>query len=83
MGATFIIELPAQQNLIAIPVQSLYNNEKVFLVRDSRLVGVPVNRVGELDTDESGYQLLVQSEALIAGAPIVTTQFVLYNLSTC
>ncbi|NOX50574.1 MAG: hypothetical protein GXP16_08565 [Gammaproteobacteria bacterium] len=68
------IQLPAQSSLIAVPVQSIYANNRVYTVRDSRLVSYQIQRVGERETAESGYQILIRSDDIIDGEKIITTQ---------
>ena len=68
------IGLPAQADLIAVPVQSIYDNGRIYAVRDSRLQGFDVERVGELETKEDGYRILIRTDALQSGDQIITTQ---------
>ncbi len=68
------VELPAQNNVIAVPVQSIYDNNRVYSVVDNRLVGHTVQRVGELESEVDGYRILIRSDELSSGAPIVATQ---------
>ncbi|MEM7099194.1 MAG: HlyD family efflux transporter periplasmic adaptor subunit [Pseudomonadota bacterium] len=68
------IELPSQQNLIALPVQSIYENKRIYAVRDNRLVGVDIERVGERESADAGYQILVRSDQVMQGEQIITTQ---------
>jgi len=68
------IVLPAQEGLIAVPVQSIYENSRVYAVVDNRLIGHDIERVGELETDELGYRILIRTNAIQAGDNIITTQ---------
>ncbi len=68
------VELPAQTDLIAVPVQSIYDNNRIYSVVESRLVGHTIERVGELEDLAHGYQILIRSDALKAGDAIVATQ---------
>ncbi|NKC01445.1 MAG: hypothetical protein GKR90_23510 [Pseudomonadales bacterium] len=67
------IELSEQPHLVALPVQSIYGSERVFKVINSRLVSVPIERVGESETEE-GFRLLVRSNGIAEGEAIITTQ---------
>ena len=67
------IELPTEQNLLALPIQSLYENKRIYAVRDNRLVGFDIERVGERESSQ-GYQILVRSQEVKAGEQIITTQ---------
>lgn len=68
------VQLPAQANLIAVPVQSIYDNNRIYSVVDNRLVGHTVERVGEFEDEALGYQILIRSNALTTGDAIVATQ---------
>jgi multidrug efflux pump subunit AcrA (membrane-fusion protein) len=68
------VELPAQSDVIAVPVQSIYDNNRVYSVVNNRLVGHTVQRVGELESEVEGYRILIRSDELSSGAPIVATQ---------
>ncbi len=68
------IVLPAQAGLIAVPVQSIYENSRVYAVVDNRLIGHDIERVGELETEELGYRILIRTDAIQAGDDIITTQ---------
>ena len=68
------IRLPAQSELIAVPVQSIYENNRVYAVKDSRLVGHDIERVGEQDSAEHGYQILIRTDAIQPGDNVITTQ---------
>ncbi len=67
------ITLPQQQGVVALPVQSIYDNRKIFKVVDDRLIGLDIERVGEFNGDQ-GYQILVRTPALAAGDHVITTQ---------
>jgi multidrug efflux pump subunit AcrA (membrane-fusion protein) len=68
------IELPAQAQLIAVPVQSIYENNRVYAVRDGRLVGHDIERVGEQESAEHGYQILIRTGEIQPGDDVITTQ---------
>jgi multidrug efflux pump subunit AcrA (membrane-fusion protein) len=68
------IHLPAQENLVALPIQAIYENRRIYKVKENRLVGLEVDRVGEHESAESGYQILVRSADIQPGDEIVTTQ---------
>jgi multidrug efflux pump subunit AcrA (membrane-fusion protein) len=67
------VSLPAEEALVALPVQSLYDSSRVYSVQDSRLVGHKVERIGERETVE-GYEVLVRSAELVTGDRVITTQ---------
>jgi multidrug efflux pump subunit AcrA (membrane-fusion protein) len=68
------ITLPEEQNVIALPVQSLYENNRIYRVDGDRLQGIEVIQVGDhIDTD-GHYQVLVRSEFINPGDHYITTQ---------
>ncbi|EAR59787.1 efflux RND transporter periplasmic adaptor subunit [Neptuniibacter caesariensis] len=68
------VQLPAEENLIALPPQSLYGLDRVYRVTsEGRLEAVKVERIG--DSNETGKpQVLVRSNTISAGDRIITTQ---------
>jgi len=68
------ITLPAVGNTLAIPVQSLYGNKRIYRVADNRLQGIEVTRVGERLSENGGYEVLVSSPDLVSSEEIVVTQ---------
>jgi multidrug efflux pump subunit AcrA (membrane-fusion protein) len=68
------VELPAQADLVAVPAQSIYQNNRIYVVEDGRLRGHEIERAGELETAERGYEILIRSAELEAGDAIITTQ---------
>ena len=68
------LELPAEQNVASVPVQAVYDNQRVYLVENERLRGVDVDVVGEYVNDSGDYRVLVRSEALQEGQSLMTTQ---------
>lgn len=68
------IELPAQSELIAVPVQSIYENNRIYAVKDGRLVGHDIERIGEQESAEHGYQILIRTDAIQPGDNVITTQ---------
>jgi multidrug efflux pump subunit AcrA (membrane-fusion protein) len=68
------VTLPAEQDVVALPVQSIYENDRVYEVVDDRLQALTVERVGDHATDAGEYRILVRGEGLHAGARIITTQ---------
>jgi hypothetical protein len=68
------IAMPAQQNVVALPVQSIYENNRIYEVVDERLKAIEVERIGELRTPTGDYRVLVRSPHLSDGVTIITTQ---------
>lgn len=68
------ITLPAVNNTVAVPVQSLYGNKRIYRVTDDRLEGVEVTRVGERMSDQGVYEVLVSSDQFNPEQHVVITQ---------
>jgi multidrug efflux pump subunit AcrA (membrane-fusion protein) len=68
------VKLPEEDDVVALPVQSLYENNRVYAVQDQRLQSIPIERVGELRTEQGEYRVLVRSPELKPGQKIITTQ---------
>lgn len=68
------VSLPVAENLVALPVQSLYQNNRVYQVVDGRLQSITVDRIGEQESLSGEYQVLVRSSEFVAGQNILTTQ---------
>ncbi|MEZ5559446.1 MAG: hypothetical protein R3E86_13005 [Pseudomonadales bacterium] len=69
-----VIELPAEPALVALPVSALYENDRVYAVRDRRLQAINVTRVGEQQLPDGEYRVLVRSADLNGDERIITTQ---------
>ena len=68
------ITLPEEQNVIVLPIQSIYENNRIYRVEENRLVGINIEEVGDYVEANGHYRLLVRSEKLAAGDLLVTTQ---------
>ena len=68
------VALPAVADVVPIPAEALYGIDQVFLLRDSRMRAVTVQRIGEHMTAEGARRLLVKSDQFSAGAQIIVTQ---------
>jgi hypothetical protein len=68
------ITLPVLNNLDVVPVQSIYDSDKIYRVVDNRLQAIHVERVGEYESEEFGYQVLVHDPRIAQGDQIITTQ---------
>lgn len=65
--------LPIEANVVAVPVQSIYENDRIYRVIDNRLDSVTVERVGEY-LDGGAYRVLVRSSELREDDTVITTQ---------
>ena len=68
------VTLPSEPDVVPLPVQSIYENDRVYQVIDSRLRALTVDRVGELQGPDGSYHVLVRAPELAAGAQVITTQ---------
>ena len=68
------ITLPPEADLVALPVQSIYENDRIYLVHNDRLKALTVERLGDHQTRAGEYRILVRSGELEAGQSILTTQ---------
>ena len=68
------VTLPPEGGVVALPVQSIYENDRVYSLEDDRLKAITVERVGDHQTDEGAHRVLVRSPELLTGVRIITTQ---------
>ena len=68
------IQLPVEESVVAVPVQSLYENGRLYRVESDRLVALDVEQVGDHLDDDGTYRILVRGEALTGGDRLITTQ---------
>jgi multidrug efflux pump subunit AcrA (membrane-fusion protein) len=83
------ITLPEECAVVALPVQSIYENDRIYAIRDLaiddssqldgaglkyRLEAITIERVGEAQTEDGQHRILVRSPAISAGQKIITTQ---------
>lgn len=68
------IRLPEETGVVALPIASLYENDRIYAVEDNRLRAIRVERVGELHTADGDFRVLVRAAELAGGRPVITTQ---------
>ena len=68
------VTLPTEEGVVALPVQSIYENDRIYQVQDDRLQAITVSRVGDYKTETGEYRVLVRSSSLEAGQTVITTQ---------
>ena len=64
---------PSRNDSVALPYSALYGNNTVYTVEDGRLRAIAVERVGETLDEQGNSRVLVRSQGLQSGMPIVTT----------
>jgi len=67
-----VLQRPQASDVVVVPFSALHGGERLYVVRNGRLVGTRVTRIGERrDGDE--VSLLVRSTEIVAGEPVMTT----------
>ncbi len=67
------VEMPALLAVAAIPVQSLYGDDRIYTVVDGRLQGVTVQTLGQRVAEDGQVQLLIQTGLEQAETEVLTT----------
>jgi len=68
------VSLPAEEDVVAIPAEALYGTDRIYLLDDSRMLGVQVERLGEHRDNQGHRRLLVRSTELREGRSVIITQ---------
>ena len=68
------LQMPPQQQVLALPFSALYGLDRVYRVVDQQMYAVQVERVGEFRDANGQRTLLVRSQEIAPGDQIVTTQ---------
>jgi hypothetical protein len=68
------VTLPVESNVVALPVQSICENDRIYQVENDRLQAITVSRMGDYQTRDGQYRVLVHSPALHTGQQVITTQ---------
>jgi len=64
---------PVTKQVIAVPFSAVYDNDRIYLLKNERLEGIKVNQLGR-HSDKSGqYSQLISSPRIQAGDRIVIT----------
>ncbi|MEO1750426.1 efflux RND transporter periplasmic adaptor subunit [Thiofaba sp. EF100] len=66
------LERPLAPDAVALPFSALHGGDRIYLVKDGRLKGVTVQRIGELRINGEA-RLLVHAEALRPGDVVMIT----------
>lgn len=70
---TLDVELPAEPDVIAVPVPALYENDRVYVVKDERLQAIRVRRIGEHRDADGRLSILVRSPELTGVSELLVT----------
>jgi multidrug efflux pump subunit AcrA (membrane-fusion protein) len=71
---TLYLQLPAQDNVIALPFESVYGNNRIYKLDNNRMHSLIIERVGEQVTANGQSSILVRSPELAAGDKVIITQ---------
>ena len=71
---TLSITLPKERNVVVLPIQSIYDNNRIYRVEENRLVGVNIEQVGDYIDADGQYRILIRSAEISKGDVLVTTQ---------
>lgn len=67
------LQRPPQQDVISVPFRAIYGNDRLFLLRDSRMKAVEVDTLGQYEADNGQTSLLVKSDEITDQDRIITT----------
>jgi hypothetical protein len=67
-----VLQRPAAEGVFALPFAALHGGDRIYRIRDGRLAGLRVERVGEL-RDGDGPKVLLRAPGLEAGGELMVT----------
>lgn len=67
-----LLERPVARDVIALPFSALHGGDRIYLVKDGRLEGVTVQRVGEMRVNGEA-RVLLRSAKVAPGDTVMTT----------
>ena len=68
------VELPPEEEVIAMPVHALYEGDRIYRVSDGRLESIPIRRIGEYAGSSGDYRILISAPDIRSGDKLLTTQ---------
>jgi len=68
-----ILNLPQIENTITAPLSALYGTNRIYTIKDERLISTPVSVAGSY-LDKEGKQRLILKTKLASGESFITTQ---------
>ena len=68
------LRLPAVDASVALPYEALYGLDRIYLLDDSRMRSVLVERLGDMQAADGSRRVIVRSGELEAGARVIVTQ---------
>ncbi|MBS04939.1 MAG: hypothetical protein CMQ24_19835 [Gammaproteobacteria bacterium] len=73
-AVSMTLSLPPVVDVVRVPIQAIYGQDRLFVVEDDRLLAIPVERMGELHDADGQYSVLVRADRLQAGGLVMTSQ---------
>lgn len=67
-----LMQRPAVDDVIVLPPTALHGGDRIYAIRNGRLTGIRVSRIGERRT-EAGVELLLRAPELRAGEQVMRT----------
>jgi RND family efflux transporter MFP subunit len=67
------VTLPAVEQVAAVPVHSVYGEDRIYTIVDGRLQGIQVTSVGQRTNAAGQLELLLSAPALRNATPVLTT----------
>ena len=67
------LQRPVQNEVIAVPFRSIYGNNRLFLMKEGRMVSVTVESLGQYVDENGENALLVRSDRIQEGDLVITT----------
>ncbi|MCV6639421.1 HlyD family efflux transporter periplasmic adaptor subunit [Candidatus Albibeggiatoa sp. nov. NOAA] len=71
---TLYLQLPARKDVIALPFESVYGNNRIYKFNDGRMHSLTIERVGEQIAFDGQSSILVRSPELASGDKVIVTQ---------
>ncbi|WP_417581676.1 efflux RND transporter periplasmic adaptor subunit [Nitrincola sp.] len=71
---TLTLQLPSVSQVVALPPQALYGNDRVYRLVNDQLEAVHIVRLGSRPGTQQDSEILIHSEALQPGDWVLTTQ---------
>jgi HlyD family secretion protein len=69
-----LLSLPPEPAAVALPFEAIYGNDRIFRLHEGRMVGLEIERLGEVKSMTGDVRVLVRSPRLRSGDRIVVTQ---------
>ena len=76
LGSTVrvVLELPAEDNVIAVPGEAIYGSNRLFKLNDGRMQMIEFERVGEREYNDGGTEVLARTPQLLQGDQVIVTK---------